>query len=104
MFLRDNEKHTSASELDQTIHSIFKHCHIEEEQHVRDLREALQKAYEVMPDKRRLVFILSRESELTYNEIASVLNISKKTVETHMGRALKALRNELQSFFTHVKN
>ena len=35
---------------------------------------------------------------LTYNDIARALDISVKTVETQMGRALKSLRSSLASF------
>ncbi|MTI89621.1 MAG: RNA polymerase sigma-70 factor [Balneolaceae bacterium] len=103
-YLRDNKKHISASAIDKTMHSILQHSHIEEEQHARDLRQAIQKAYGEMPEQRRLIFLLSRESDLTYKEISSVLDISIKTVETQMGRALKALRKELHYFFSLVKN
>lgn len=48
-----------------------------------------------MPDRRRSVFLLHRKHGLTYQEIANVLDISRKTVENHMGLALKDIRREL---------
>ncbi|GIV36363.1 MAG: DNA-directed RNA polymerase sigma-70 factor [Cyclobacteriaceae bacterium] len=45
-----------------------------------------------LPQQCRQVFILNREYGMKYREIAEKLNISVKTVETHMGRALKHLR------------
>jgi RNA polymerase sigma-70 factor (ECF subfamily) len=44
------------------------------------------------------VFELSRGEGLRYSEIAAVLGISIKTVETQMGRALKSLRERLAAF------
>jgi RNA polymerase sigma-70 factor (ECF subfamily) len=44
------------------------------------------------------VFLLSRQRGLTYGEIAQALGISVKTVETQMGRALRALRDRLRSW------
>ncbi len=60
-----------------------------------ELTKAVQKAIERLPDRRRTIFLLSREHELTYQEIAEVLEISIKTVETQMGRSLKMLREIL---------
>ena len=62
-----------------------------------DLATALQEALAELAPRTRAVFLLSREQELTYNEIASTLGISVKTVETLMGRALKALRTTLRA-------
>jgi RNA polymerase sigma-70 factor (ECF subfamily) len=50
-----------------------------------------------LPLKTREVFLLSRESGMTYKEIASELNISVKTVETQMGRALRQMKELLKS-------
>lgn len=44
----------------------------------------------------RTVFLLVRFENLKYKEVAELLNISNKTVENHMGRALKALRQGMQ--------
>jgi RNA polymerase sigma-70 factor (ECF subfamily) len=45
-----------------------------------------------LPPKTREVFLLSRKSGLTYKEIANELNISVKTVENQMGRALRIMK------------
>ena len=49
-------------------------------------------------DRCRTVFQLSRFEELKYREIADKLDISVKTVENHMGKALKLLRLKLVDF------
>ena len=43
----------------------------------------------------RQIFLMSRDSKMTYAEIASALDLSVKTVEAHMSRALKTLRERL---------
>lgn len=70
----------------------------------RDLMEqeidaALAEAVHALPVRCREVFELSRGHSLTYAEIADVLDISVKTVEAHMGRALRALRERLAPWF-----
>ncbi|MEO6132591.1 MAG: RNA polymerase sigma-70 factor [Saprospiraceae bacterium] len=60
-----------------------------------ELKEMMEKAIEKLPDKCRVVFLLSRHDELSYAEIAQNLNISIKTVENQIGKALKYLRMAL---------
>lgn len=73
---------------------------VETELHVADLDTALQRALASLAPRTREVFLLSRQHELTYQQIASTLGISVKTVETLMGRALRALRSALQDTLT----
>ena len=51
-----------------------------------------------LPEKCRAIFHLSRFEELKYQQIADQLNISIKTVETHMVKALRILRKEMAEF------
>ncbi len=64
-----------------------------------ELAAALDEAVATLPARGRTIFRLSREG-LTYREIAASLGLSVKTVETHMHRALTALRVRLRSFRT----
>ena len=61
----------------------------------RELQEAVTEAMAELSPPQREVFEMSRRDGLTYPEIASVLNISVKTVEARMGRALRHLRERL---------
>src|SRR5690606_20926487 len=63
-----------------------------------ELYERFQLALEKLPQECRMVFHLSRCEELKYQEIAGRLDISIKTVEAHMGKALKTMRIELAEF------
>jgi RNA polymerase sigma-70 factor (ECF subfamily) len=67
----------------------------------KEMEEMISEALEKLPPACRNVFILSREEEMSYKEIAEALNISVKTVENQMGKALKILREELQP---HLEN
>lgn len=61
----------------------------------QELIAQIQIAIEALPEKSKAVFKLSREDQLTYNEIAEKLNISTKTVEAHISKSLKLLRISL---------
>ncbi|MOA00139.1 RNA polymerase sigma factor [compost metagenome] len=50
-----------------------------------------------MPEQRRLVFTLSRVDGLSYDEIAQQLNISKRTVENQVYRAMTFLKEHIDS-------
>lgn len=65
-------------------------------------RERIRKAIDALPENQRLVFCLSRDEGLKYTEIARVMNISIKTVETHMNKALKKLRKSLRDMVTLI--
>jgi RNA polymerase sigma-70 factor, ECF subfamily len=65
---------------------------------MKELEEQLGKAMNELPEQCRTVFQLSRFEELRYREIADHLGISVKTVENHMGKALKILRTKLVDF------
>lgn len=50
---------------------------------------------DLLPEKRREIFILSRVSNMTYKQIAEYLGISENTVDTQMRRALYFLKERL---------
>jgi RNA polymerase sigma-70 factor (ECF subfamily) len=60
-----------------------------------EIEAALARALELLPERPRQVFLLSRRQQLSYGEISEVLGIGVKTVEMHMGRALAQLRLSL---------
>jgi RNA polymerase sigma-70 factor (ECF subfamily) len=61
----------------------------------QDLAARVNAAIEALPERPREVFILKRDASLSYREIAEQLGISPKTVEVHMGRAYRLLREAL---------
>lgn len=63
-----------------------------------ELEQQIEKWVQQLPDKRKIVFLLSRTHGLSNKEIAEVLDISVNTVETQMGRALKQLRECLVKY------
>lgn len=58
----------------------------------------IKKTLDSLPPKRRLVFRLIKEEGLKYHDVANILEISVKTVETHMGLALKSLHRTIANY------
>ena len=61
-----------------------------------DLEEEIKRAVLSLPERRRKVFEMSRHEGLKNKQIAEKLNISVKTVENQMTKALEFLRNSLK--------
>lgn len=75
----------------------------DEEAEERSLIEArLWTAIDSLPEKCREVFLLSKRDGLKYKEIADKLNISIKTAENHVAKAMKVLKEgtiKIYNFF-----
>ncbi|OIP81258.1 MAG: hypothetical protein AUK44_10395 [Porphyromonadaceae bacterium CG2_30_38_12] len=56
-----------------------------------------QEAINTLPPKCKEIFLLSKEQKMSYKQIASIKNISVKSVENQLGIALKKLRTFLIS-------
>ena len=67
---------------------------------VKELEQTIQKVLDELPPQCNNVFKLSRFENLTYPEIAVKLGISVKTVESHMGKALKSMRTNLKEYLS----
>lgn len=67
----------------------------------KELREKIDEAIDLLPPRARMVFVLSRFEQMSYKEIAREMTISPKTVENHISKALKFLRNYLKP---HLKD
>lgn len=69
---------------------------------LKQLRSDIDAAIAGLPEQMRRIFELSRFEGLKYAEIAFQLNISVKTVETQMSRALTRLREKLSGYITFI--
>lgn len=78
----------SAGESETTIYQ-------QESAAAAELKKEVLAAMDTLPEKCREVFYKSRFEEKTYQEIATELDISIKTVEAQMGKALRILRTIL---------
>lgn len=63
-----------------------------------DLQHAYERAVGALPPRAQVIYRMSREQEMTYADIANVLEISVNTVETQMRRSLMRLRAQLAPY------
>ncbi|MFT7035782.1 MAG: RNA polymerase sigma-70 factor (family 1) [Cyclobacteriaceae bacterium] len=63
-----------------------------------ELKEKILEAMEELPPRCKLIFRMVREDGLKYAEVATLLELSVKTVEVQMGRAFSKMRAELLPF------
>lgn len=75
-----------------------------------ELYVLVSKLIEAMPEKRRKIFVLSRDEGLSYREIATQLGISENTVDSQIRKALAYLKENLRKkmsliliFMPHVR-
>ncbi|MGQ8336846.1 RNA polymerase sigma-70 factor [Sunxiuqinia sp. A32] len=87
--LREMEFHYAAESLSLVTDNYFE---------FKELLDKVNQSIDSLPKELKEVFILSRYDELRYREIAERLQISEKTVEARMSKALKILRNDLKDY------
>lgn len=63
-----------------------------------ELRDRINQAIDNLPDKCRQIFIMNRFEGLKASEIAEKENLSVRTIEGHIGKALKMLRTDLSPY------
>jgi len=65
---------------------------------MQEIANKITETIESLPEQCRKIFSLSRLDGLRYNEIAEKLNLSPKTIENQMGKALKTMRVALSEY------
>lgn len=69
---------------------------------INELQDMLSVALQKLPPNIQSAFQMSRSDSMTYNEIAVEMDISPKTVESYISKALKLLRDELKDYLPLV--
>lgn len=97
-FLRKKNKETVEINIDLHKDITTETLMLNEE----DIEPLLYYFASKLPPKTKEVFLLSRKSGLTYAQIAKELDISIKTVETHISKALSIMRSLLKEHDFYV--
>jgi len=91
-FIRDHKKFV---DIEDTYHL---HAPEEDKMETQELERSIEFALNMLPDKCREVFEYSRFEGLKYADISEKMNISIKTVEAQMSKALRILRKHLSDY------
>lgn len=65
----------------------------------KDMEENMQQAIQQLPEKTRIVYCMAKEELMSYKQISEALDISERTVNTHMTNAIRKLTASLQKYF-----
>ncbi len=88
----------------QTVHSGERTENLSSDSHLeiesKDLQDRIDQVINNLPPRCRSVFLLSRHEGKSYKEIGELMDISVKTVENQMGKALSTLRSSLKDLLT----
>ncbi len=71
---------------------------LDEQMEYDELKTLIHRTAEQLPERCRMVFFMSRFEEMSHKEIASAMNISEKTVENQITKALKLLRSAVARY------
>jgi RNA polymerase sigma-70 factor (ECF subfamily) len=97
-YIRDQKKYRS-NVLDVEIND-FEFGFEEDHMAVEELKTRIDDALSTLSPKCREVFEMSRYKSMKYKDIAEELNVSVKTVEAHMSKALKTLKERLGDYIS----
>ncbi|WP_339864273.1 RNA polymerase sigma-70 factor [uncultured Algoriphagus sp.] len=64
-----------------------------------NLGQLLDRVIQALPPKRRLVFKMVKDENMSHKEVAEILEISERTVEVHLKLAIKDLRVSLKEYY-----
>lgn len=63
-----------------------------------EVKEIIRKTLDELPEQTRTIFFKSRYENMTNREIAAELDLSIKTIEFHISKALKLFRSRLKDY------
>jgi RNA polymerase sigma-70 factor (ECF subfamily) len=64
----------------------------------RELYEKLNRLISQLPEQQQVIFRMIKENGLTAKQTAKILQLSPRTVETHIYKAVKRLEEEITGY------
>lgn len=96
LFINQYRKQQTSIKFKRSIEMNEDEYTPEEELEYNELKRKYEKALSSLPEKQRMVFLMSRYDGLKYQEISERLKISVKTVEKRMSKTLSYMREHLK--------
>lgn len=85
---------------DGDVHALVNTNDPEKEMEMRELLFKMDQAVNSLPPQCKIIFNLIKEEGLKYKEVAEILSLSPRTVETQLVRAMKKLDEILSPYLT----
>lgn len=105
-YLKRNSVKSNFSDLSKLELAEIELAYYSEEKNITDsiyfneINDVYEKIVKKLPKQCQEVFIMSQKDEMKSGEIADKLSLSLRTVENHLYRATKFVRNEMKQFAT----
>ena len=96
LFISNYRKNKNALQFKLQLKTEINKQSPEDKMQFEELKSTFETALARMPEKQRVVFMMSRMENLTYNEIATTLGISTKAIEKRMKNALDYLKSVIK--------
>jgi len=96
--LRERKLRQTHSLQDKESHAIVEQVDPEKLILTAEFIEVLNKAIQDLPSKCRLIYSMVKDDNMKYKEVANTMNISVKTVEVHVGKALKRIKLAFENY------
>lgn len=74
----------------------------DEQSEFNELRDVIQSTIDQLPERCKQIYMLCKQDGMTHKEVAEILDISTKTIENQITKALKTLRTAVRTYQSHT--
>ncbi|MCG8309271.1 MAG: RNA polymerase sigma-70 factor [Cytophagales bacterium] len=96
--IRDSKQKKMFSLEDQDAGIYIEAVNPEKQLLSKEFIDVLNSAIQDLPSKCRLIYSLVKDDDMKYKEVADTMDISIKTVEMHVGKALKRIKLAFEKY------
>jgi RNA polymerase sigma-70 factor, ECF subfamily len=100
LYRKEQKKMFTSIDADRTV--FYEDSNSQHLLENEELREIINSAINKLPERSRQIYLLAWEENFSHKEIAERMGITSKTVENHVGIALKKLRESLKPYYEQI--